>query len=137
MAEIRMAPDAERVLRDAERLCFETNIAIGAPEHLLAAALTIVAAQGEVSGLPDADTLRAAAITVHGTAERASKSTVMWGSAARETLAEAVRLVREAGETDITARRLALAIVRSGEVNPFFFSAAGMSKDELRRLLAE
>ncbi len=135
MAEIRMTDDAQRALREAERICYQTNVAIGAPEHLLAAALAILARQG-TGGLPGDDALERAVLAVHAASDEELREQVMWGSAAREALNQAASGVAEAGETDIDARILALGIIDSGEVNPMFFMSAGADKGSLRAVLA-
>ena len=134
MAGIRLAPDGERVLREAERMCFATNVAITAPEHLLAAALSILNADG-ATGLPAHDALEAGVLAIHGMSDEPISGQVMWGSAAREALNATARAVAEAGQTTIDARRLALGPMDSGEVNPMFYGAMGTTKDAIRSAL--
>ena len=134
MAEIRLAEDGERVLREAERMCFATNVAITAPAHLLAAALAVLTADGTV-GLPGQEALDSGVLAIHGMSDDPISGQVMWGSAAREGLNATARAVAEAGESIIDARRLALGLMDSGEVNPMFYGAMGTTKDALRAAL--
>ena len=134
MAEIRLAPDGERVLREAERMCYATNVAITAPEHLLSAALSILNADG-ATGLPAQDALEAGVLAIHGMSDEPISGQVMWGSAAREALNATARAVAEAGQTTIDARRLALGLMDSGEVNPMFYGAMGTTKEAIRTAL--
>jgi hypothetical protein len=136
MAEIRLGDDGQRVLREAERICYQTNVAITAPEHLLAAALAILARQ-ERPGLPTDTQLQEAVLAVHGRSDEELGSQVMWGSAAREALNLTARAVAEAGETTIDARRLALGLIASGEINPMFYMTAGSSKAALLEALKD
>lgn len=134
MAEIRLTESGQRVLREAEQLCYRLNVAIAAPEHLMAGALMVLSREG-VAGLPGADAARHAAEAIHGTGESLDAQ-VMWGSAAREALNATARYVAAAGETEIDARRLALGILESGELNPMFFVAAGTDRESVRSALA-
>lgn len=134
MAEIRLAPDGERVLREAERMCYATNVAITAPEHLLAAALSVLSANG-ATGLPVQDNLEAGVLAIHGMSDEPISGQVMWGSAAREALNSTARAVAEAGQSVIDARKLALGLMNSGEVNPMFYGAMGTTKDDIRAAL--
>lgn len=135
MAEIRLTADGERALRESEKLCYATNIAIQAPEHLLAAALIVLADDG-TSGLPTRADLEAGVLGVHGRGDTTLNTQVMWGSAVREALNLTAASVASAGGTEIDARIIALGIIESGEVNPMFFAGARTSKDALRRTLA-
>lgn len=134
MAEIRLAEDGERVLREAERMCYATNVAITAPEHLLAAALSVLTADG-AKGLPAQDGLENGVLAIHGMSDEPISGQVMWGSAAREGLNATARAVAEAGQSVIDARRLALGLMDSGEVNPMFYGAMGTTKDAIRAAL--
>lgn len=134
MAEMQLAPDGERVLREAERMCYATNVAITAPEHLLAAALAVLNADG-AKGLPAQDSLESGVLSIHGMSDEPLSGQVMWGSAAREALNATARAVAEAGQNVIDARRLALGLMDSGEVNPMFYGAMGTTKGAIRTAL--
>lgn len=134
MAELALAEDGERTLRGAEELCRAENVSILAAEHLLAAAL--LNAAESVPGLPGADALAAAAHEVHGSGMTPLDSQVMWGSSAREALNSTVGAVRAAGITVVSSRHIALGVIKSGEVNPAFFTSLGVSKADLVALLS-
>jgi hypothetical protein len=125
-----LAADGERTLREAQNLCYRTNIAIVAPEHLLAGAL-LVLGQAGVDGLPDATAIESAIVMSQGQGSTAISANVMFGSAAREAMNGIAGAVREAGGTQITATILAVGTIESGEVNPMFYSALGTTKAEL------
>ena len=134
MAEIRLTADGERALRESEKLCFATNVAIQAPEHLLAAALIVLAEDG-AAGMPARESLEAGVLSIHGRGDETLNTQVMWGSAVREALNMTAASVASAGGTDIDARTIALGLIESGEVNPMFYASAGTSKDALRSAL--
>lgn len=130
MAEITLSDDGGQVLREAEKLCYSTNTAIAAAEHLLAAALFVLRKEG-VPGMPENEALTAGVLAIHGRSDEPISGQVMWGSTAREALNETARKVGEAGETTIDARKLALGLIDSGEVNPMFYGEMGTTKDAL------
>jgi hypothetical protein len=134
MAEIRLTADGERALRESEKLCYATNVAIQAPEHLLAAALIVLAENGAV-GLPSLESLEAGVLGIHGRGGETLNTQVMWGSAVREALNMTAASVASAGGTEIDARIIALGLIESGEVNPMFYACAGTSREALRNTL--
>lgn len=134
LAEVRLTEDGEQALREAERLCYAMNVAIQAPEHLLAAALMVLGAAGR-AGVPPAESLVAGVESIHGTGGEPLNAQVMWGSAVREALNRTAASVVAAGGTSIDAQIIALGLIESGEVNPMFFSAAGTTKDALLEAL--
>jgi len=134
VAEIRLTASGERALRESEKLCYSTNVAIQAPEHLLAAALIVLAEDG-AGGLPSRESLEAGVLAIHGSGAEILNTQVMWGSAVREALNMTAGSVASAGGTEIDARIIALGLIESGEVNPMFYASAGTSKDALRASL--
>jgi hypothetical protein len=130
VSEISLSEDGSRTLREAEKACWETNVAIVAPEHLLAGALTVLAEAGH-QGLPTAEVLQRALMAAQGTGEQPLDSNVMFGSSARTALNFVALGVREAGGTMVDAAGIAAGTIRSGELNPMFFSALGWSKEAL------
>jgi hypothetical protein len=136
MAEVTLSADGERTLREAQNLCYRTNIAIVAPEHLLAGAL-LVLGQAGANGLPDASTIESAILMSQGQGSTTISENVMFGSAAREAINGIAGAVREAGGMQITALILAAGTIESGEVNPMFYSALGTTKAELLNLLQQ
>lgn len=130
MSEVTLAPDGERTLREAQNLCYHTNVAIVAPEHLLAGALTVLNAAG-ITGLPGAEAIGSAMVASQGQGSEQISENVMFGSAAREAINGIAGAVREAGGTQITALILAAGTVASGEVNPMFYEALGTTKAAL------
>lgn len=130
MTEVTLAPDGERTLREAQNLCYRTNVAIVAPEHLLAGALTVLRGAG-IAGLPDVPVIESAVVMVQGQGSAQISETVMFGSAARDAINGIAGAVREAGGTHITALILAAGTIASGEVNPMFYDALGTTKAAL------
>jgi hypothetical protein len=135
VTEITLSADGERAMREANGFCWRANVAIVAPEHLLAGAL-LVLAEGGTPGLPDADTLREALLMVVGSGDTPLDTQVMYGSAAREAMNATARAVREAGEAVIDARVIALGTIDSGEVSPGFYTALHTTKAALRTILS-
>ncbi|MDW8047589.1 MAG: hypothetical protein RMK15_09965 [Chloroflexota bacterium] len=133
--EVRLTAEGQRALREAEQLCWRMNVAIEAPEHLLAGALLVLGESGTV-GLPDRTRIEEALLLVHGAGAERLREQVMPSPGARAALNHAVRRLREAGGTDFGARELALGVIESGEVNPLFYRGLGISRDELARLIA-
>ncbi|HMO55075.1 MAG TPA: hypothetical protein PJ994_11265 [Tepidiformaceae bacterium] len=120
--EVTLSPDAERALQEAQNFCWQTNVGIVAPEHLLA-------------GVPDEMKVQEAILLSQGSGDSALTQNVMFGSAAREAINFTARLVREAGGGEIDMPTLAYGIIQSGEVGPMFFGALGVGKAELVELL--
>ena len=132
--EITLTPDAERALREAENLCWQTNVAIVAPEHLLGAALLVLHGLGHVA-LPSPGQVQAAVEAVCGTGSEGLSDNVRFGSAARMALNETARAVIESGAGAIDAATIARGVIGSGEVNPMLFSSLGTTKAALLDLL--
>lgn len=120
---------AARALREAQGLCYRHRVAIVTPEHLLAAALTVLG-RSAAPGLEPA-ALEAAVIAVHGTGADPLDRDIVFGPGARECISLAARAARESGAATITAADLARATIRSGEVSPAFFAALGRSRHDL------
>jgi hypothetical protein len=133
VAELRLTADAERALREAERLCYAMNVAIEAAEHLLCGAL-LVLHQAGVVGTPAPDALRAGLESIHGSGDTALTQQVMPGSGFRAALNDTARQAIARGETDIDARVLVRGVIESGEVNPMFYAAADTTREALLAL---
>ena len=132
---LTLAPDASQALEEAQNLCQQANIAIVAPEHLLAGALLVLSGSG-VASLPGEAQLRSAAFAAQGTSAEPLSTNVMFGSAAREAINFVAREVRRAGGTEITAAALAAGTITSNEVGPMFFSVLGLSRDALLQAMS-
>ncbi len=121
----------ELAFERAQELCIATNLGIVTPEHLLTGALIVLAeSQGDVI-LPSLEVMARALIAVQGVGETAPEGLPMFGSAARQAIAACAATVQQAGGTDVGALELALGTIASGEVNPMFYGALGLTKLEL------
>ncbi|GIW19176.1 MAG: hypothetical protein KatS3mg064_2333 [Tepidiforma sp.] len=132
--ELTLAADAARALREAQALCYRTNCAIVAPEHLLAACLLQLRAAG-LEGLPEPAAVQQALVATQGLGEDPLDRDVIFGSAAREAISRAAAAARAAGSTTITCADLATALVESGECSPMFFASLGVPRAALLELL--
>jgi hypothetical protein len=132
--ELTLAPDAAQALRESQALCYRMNCAIVAPEHLLAACLLRLHADG-AAGLPSPGAIQQALVATQGIGEDPLDRDVIFGSAARDAISAAAAAARAAGERTITARGLAIALAESGECSPMFFASLGISRSELAGLL--
>jgi hypothetical protein len=128
--EVTMGEDAARALQEAENFCWRMNVAIVAPEHLLAGCLKVLNTMG-VTDLPTDDGIESALLMAQGMSDEKLNQNVMFGSAARDAVNFTARLVREAGGGEIDARTLAYGIIQSDEVGPMLYSALGTTKAEL------
>ena len=128
--EVTMGADGARALQEAETFCWRMNVAIVAPEHLLAGCLKVLNATG-VTGLPTDDGIESALLLAQGMSDETLNQNVMFGSAARDAVNFTARLVREAGGGELDARTLAYGIIQSGELGPMLYSALGTTKAEL------
>ena len=135
MAEITLTADGECALAEAQAYCQRTNVAIVAPEHLLAGAVRVLSDAG-VGGLPSPDELDAAVLASQGSSEDRLDANVMFGSAAREAINFTAAGVGQAGGTEINAALIAAGTIASGEVGPMFYAALGLTKEELLARLA-
>ena len=137
--EVTMGADGARALQEAENFCWRMNVAIVAPEHLLAGCLKVLNTIG-VTGLPADSAIESALLMAQGMSDEKSdeklNQNVMFGSAARDAVNFTARLVREAGGGEIDARTLAYGIIQSDEVGPMLYSALGTTKAELLAALA-
>jgi hypothetical protein len=133
--EVRLAADAEAALGAAQRMCYEMNVAIVAPEHVLAGALMVLGQSGH-GGVPPLEAIEVAVMASQGAGDTALDSNVMFGSGAREAINFVALVVRRSGETNISAGHLAAGTILSGEVGPMFFSALGTTRDGLLEALA-
>jgi hypothetical protein len=136
MSEVTPSPDGERTLREAQNLCYRTNVAIVAPEHVLAGALLVLSQTG-AEALPDTATIESAIVMSQGQGSERISESVLFGSAARAAINGTAGAIREAGGTQITALLLAVGTIESGEVNPMFYSALVTTKAELLDALGE
>lgn len=134
--ELTLDTDAAQALREAQRLCFHTNCAIVAPEHLLAACLLVLRARGQPQ-LPEPATIHQALIATQSIGEDPLDRDVIFGSAARKAIEHAAAEARATGAPTISARALARALVQSGECSPMFFAALGVPRSALAAALAE
>ena len=130
MADVSLSESGARALREAENYCWRTNVAIVAPEHLLAGCLAVLAAAG-AEGLPSHEALESALLMAQGMSDEALTQNVMFGSAARDAITFTAHLVREAGGGEIDPRTLAYGIIQSGELGPMFFNALGTTKQDV------
>ena len=132
MSEVTLSPDGERALKEAENVCWRSNVAIVAPEHLLGGALLVIIGAGEIA-VPSAEQVEAAMLASQGMGSEALDKNVMFGSAARAAINFAAAAVRNEGGSTIDARALVIGTVASDEVNPMFFASLGMTRMELFR----
>jgi hypothetical protein len=135
VSEVALTADGERALKEAENYCWRTNVAIVAPEHLLAGALLVLTAAG-YPGAPSAEQLDAAVLASQGSGSEELSTSVMFGSGARMALNHVAAGVRGSGGTQVTALAVAAGTIDSGEVNPMFFGTLGTTKRELLQALA-
>lgn len=135
MAEITLGDDGARALQEAESFCWQANIGIVAPEHLLAGALAVLGAAG-LAGMPTPEALKSALLDVQGAGDTPLTQQVMFGSAARAAMTLTARAVAEAGGSVIDARVLALGAIASDEVMPSFYAALGTTKEALVEALS-
>jgi len=136
MAEIGLDESGMRALREAENFCWRANVAIIAPEHLLAGALLVLGNAGE-RGLPGKEQLEQGLAAIHGVGSEMLTDNVMWGSGARAALNAMAGAVRQAGGNTIDARLIAIGAIATGEVNPMFYGAAGTTREGLLRVLEQ
>jgi hypothetical protein len=134
--EVTMGADGARALQEAENFCWRMNVAIVAPEHLLAGCLKVLNAIG-VTGLPTDSGIDSALLMTQGMSDEQLNQNVMFGSGARDTVNFTARLVREAGGGEIDARTLAYGIIQSGELGPMLYSALGTTRSELLAALEQ
>ncbi len=134
MAEIGLDESGMRALREAENFCWRANIAIIAPEHLLAGALLVLGNAGD-GGVPSKDELEQGLAAIHGVGSETLTDNVMWGSGARAALNAMAGAVRQAGGQTIDARLIALGSIATDEVNPMFYGALGTTKEALLLVL--
>jgi hypothetical protein len=133
--EVRLTPDGEQAVAAAQDYCLRMNVAIVAPEHLLAGALRVLE-EGGHTGAPPRDAVESALMSSQGASDEPLSANVMFGSGAREAINFVAAGVRRSGATKITAGRLAAGTILSGEVGPMFYSALGTSRDALLKALA-
>jgi hypothetical protein len=132
--EIALTDDGERTLREAENLCWHTNVAIIAPEHLLGAALIVLHGLGNTD-LPAPERVEAAVEATCGIGSEGLSDNVRFGSAARAALNDTARAVVESGAGIIDAATIARGMIDSGEVNPMLFGELGVARADLADLL--
>lgn len=129
--EIRLSPDSERALAEAQAFCTRANVAIVGAEHLLAGALAVLSDGGN-NAVPGRARVEAALMLAQGSGDSAHTNQVMFGSGARDAINATARTVGEAGGTLIDAATLALGTIDSGAVNPTFYGSLGMARAMLR-----
>ncbi len=136
MAEIGLDESGMRALREAGNFCWRANVAILAPEHLLAGAL-LVLGNGGVDGLPSKAQLEQGLTTIHGVGSDTLTDNVKWGSGARAALNAMAGAVTQAGGDTIDARLIAIGSIATDEVNPMFYGAIGTTREGLLRVLED
>lgn len=134
MAEIGLDESGMRALRETENFCWHANVAIIAPEHLLAGAL-LVLGNGGVDGLPSREQLEQGLTAIQGVGSETLTDTVKWGSGARAALNAMAGAVRQAGGDTIDARLIAIGSIATDEVNPMFYGAVGTTREALLRVI--
>lgn len=130
MSELQLTEDGERAFGEAQHLCEVTNVAVVSPEHLLAAALLVLADRG-AEGLPLPEAIAQGLVVTAGTCESALTEHPTFGSGARQALSTTATAVRQMGRSEIGALELALGTIASGEVNPMFYDGVGVAKTAL------
>ena len=130
MAEVRLSADGERALAEGEHLAAGLNVAIEGVEFLLAGALSVLREQGRPH-LPDPHALEHALRAVHGEGSTPLSDRVMPAPTLRQALNMTAGALRREGGTTIDALIIARGMIASGEVNPAFYEALGVSSEEL------
>ena len=130
MAEVRLSADGERALAEGEHLATGLNVAIEGVEFLLAGALSVLREQGRPH-LPDPHALEHALRAVHGEGSTPLSDRVMPAPTLRQALNMTAGALRREGGTTIDALIIARGMIASGEVNPAFYEALGVSSEEL------
>lgn len=128
--EVHLTADGERALEEAQRYCGRMNVAIVAPEQVLAGAL-LVLGQAGYANLPPREALDAALLASQGSGREPLAAKMMFGSGAREAINFVAGDVRRSGGTEIGALALAAGTIGSGEVGPMFFGALGTTREAL------
>ena len=136
MAEVRLSADGERALAEGEHLAAGLNVAIEGVEFLLAGALSVLREQGRPH-LPDPHALEHALRAVHGEGSTPLSDRVMPAPTLRQALNMTAGALRREGGTTIDALIIARGMIASGEVNPAFYEALGVSSEELAGRLEE
>ena len=135
MAEMKLSADGERALAEGERLAGRLNVAIESVEFLLAGALTVLRESGWAK-LPEPHALETALRAVHGEGSTPLSDRVMPAPNLRQALNLTAGAVHRGGGATIDAHVIAQGMVASGEVNPAFYEALGLTRDELAARLA-
>ena len=130
MAEVRLSADGERALAEGEHLAAGLNVAIEGVEFLLAGALSVLREQGRPH-LPDPHALEHALRAAHGEGSTPLSDRVMPAPTLRQALNMTAGALRREGGTTIDALVIARGMIASGEVNPAFYEALGVSSGEL------
>ena len=130
MAEVRLSADGERALAEGEHLAAGLNVAIEGVEFLLAGALSVLREEGRPH-LPDPHALEHALRAVHGEGSTPLSDRVMPAPTLRQALNMTAGALRREGGTTIDALVIARGMIASGEVNPAFYEALGVSSEEL------
>ena len=130
MAEVRLSADGERALAEGEHLAAGLNVAIEGVEFLLAGALSVLREEGRPH-LPDPHALEHALRAVHGEGSTPLSDRVMPAPTLRQALNMTAGALRREGGTTIDALIIARGMIASGEVNPAFYEALGVSSEEL------
>ncbi len=130
MAEIKFSADGERALAEGERLAVQLNVAIEGVEFLLAGALSVLREEGR-AGLPKPHALEHALRAVHGEGSTPLSDRVMPAPNLRQALNATAGALRREGGLTIDALVIARGMIASGEVNPAFWEALGVSGEGL------
>jgi hypothetical protein len=128
-ARVQLLDDAKRALREAENFCLRANVAILAPEHLLAGALLILGRGGRPC--PGQEALEAALASTVGTGSLTLTDNVMFGSGAKAAVEAALTAAAGRGQEIVGALDIAMGVIASGEVNPMFYAALDTDADAL------
>ncbi len=127
---VGLTPDARQAMAAGVELCRRANLAIFTPEHLLGGALAVLAGTGR-PGLPSLEAIEPALAMVHGSSDEAPPDEVSFAPGTRVVLESLAAAIVRVGRDSMGAHDLALGVIASGEVVPMFFSAMGVTRDEL------
>ena len=110
------------------------NVAIEGVEFLLAGALSVLREEGR-AGLPPPHVLENALREVHGEGSTPLSDRVMPAPNLRQALNMTAGALRREGGTTIDALVIARGMIASGEVNPAFYEALGVGREEMAEKL--
>jgi hypothetical protein len=131
VSELQLTRDGELAFARAQELCAAMNLGIVTPEQVLTGAIIVLAEERGMTGLPATDVITRALVSTQGVGEMPPDDPPMFGSAARQAIATCAATVRQVGGSEIGALEIALGTIASGEVNPMFYGALGLTKQDL------